>query len=104
MARLARVVVPGVPHHMTQRGNRRQATFFSETDYAAYRAAGLRIKEAGLLRQHERTGRPLGGAALLKRREHRLGRILHKKPPEPKTKEGTEISMVSPDSFPDSFP
>jgi len=28
MARLARVVVPGVAHHVTQRGNRRQDTFF----------------------------------------------------------------------------
>ena len=36
MARLARVVVQGVPHHITQRGNRRLATFFSEADYAAY--------------------------------------------------------------------
>ena len=36
MARLARVVVPGVPHHVTQRGNRRQETFFGEADYAAY--------------------------------------------------------------------
>ena len=36
MARLARVVVPDVPHHVTQRGNRRQATFFSEDDYEAY--------------------------------------------------------------------
>jgi len=36
MARLARVVVPGVPHHVTQRGNRRQETFFNEEDYAAY--------------------------------------------------------------------
>lgn len=36
MARLARVVVPGVPHHVTQRGNRRQATFFHEADYIAY--------------------------------------------------------------------
>ena len=36
MARLARVVVPGVPHHITQRGNRRQATFFNEADYSAY--------------------------------------------------------------------
>ena len=36
MARLARVVVSGVPHHITQRGNRRQATFFNEADYAAY--------------------------------------------------------------------
>ena len=36
MARLARVVVPGVPHHVTQRGNRGQETFFGEADYAAY--------------------------------------------------------------------
>jgi REP element-mobilizing transposase RayT len=30
MARLARLVVPDVPHHVTQRGNRRQPVFFSE--------------------------------------------------------------------------
>jgi putative transposase len=36
MARLARVVVPGVPHHVTQRGNGRQRTFFSDDDYALY--------------------------------------------------------------------
>jgi len=36
MARLARVVVPGMPHHVTQRGNRRQETFFIEDDYRAY--------------------------------------------------------------------
>ena len=36
MARLARVVVPGMPHHITQRGNRRQTTFFCEEDYTAY--------------------------------------------------------------------
>jgi len=36
MARLARVVVPGVAHHVTQRGNRRQPTFFQEDDYRAY--------------------------------------------------------------------
>jgi len=33
MTRLARAVVPGVPHHMTQRGNRRQVTFFRDEDY-----------------------------------------------------------------------
>ena len=37
MARIARVIAPGIPHHVTQRGNRRQATFFSDGDYAAYR-------------------------------------------------------------------
>jgi putative transposase len=36
MARLARLVIPGMPHHVTQRGNRRQETFFNEGDYAAY--------------------------------------------------------------------
>ena len=36
MARIARVIVPGFPHHITQRGNRRQPTFFGDEDYAAY--------------------------------------------------------------------
>ena len=36
MARLARVVVPGLPHHVTQRGNGRQRTFFSDDDYSLY--------------------------------------------------------------------
>jgi putative transposase len=36
MARLARIVVPGFPHHLTQRGNRRQRTFFTQDDYRAY--------------------------------------------------------------------
>ena len=37
MARLARVVAAGVPHHVTQRGNRRQQTFFCDSDYETYR-------------------------------------------------------------------
>jgi len=36
MARMARVVVAGAPHHVTQRGNRRQTTFFAAEDYLAY--------------------------------------------------------------------
>ena len=32
MARMARVVVPGVAHHVTQRGNRRGDVFFSDAD------------------------------------------------------------------------
>lgn len=36
MARQARVVIPGTPHHVTQRGNRRQPTFFDEGDYLTY--------------------------------------------------------------------
>jgi putative transposase len=34
---MARVVVPECPHHVTQRGNRRQRTFFNASDYQAYR-------------------------------------------------------------------
>jgi len=33
---MARAVAPGIPHHVTQRGNRRQQTFFSDEDYLAY--------------------------------------------------------------------
>lgn len=36
MARLARVVVPNVAHHVTQRGNRRSDVFFSNEDYKVY--------------------------------------------------------------------
>jgi putative transposase len=36
MARIARVVAPGMPHHVTQRGNRRLQTFFNAEDYQAY--------------------------------------------------------------------
>jgi putative transposase len=36
MARLARVVAPDLPHHVTQRGNRRERVFFDDDDYRAY--------------------------------------------------------------------
>jgi putative transposase len=36
MARMARLVVAGYPHHITQRGNRRQTTFFCPEDYQHY--------------------------------------------------------------------
>jgi putative transposase len=36
MARIARVVGPGIPHHTTQQGNRRQQTFFTEDDFREY--------------------------------------------------------------------
>lgn len=36
MARIARVVVPEFPHHIIQRGNRRQKVFFHEDDYNQY--------------------------------------------------------------------
>lgn len=44
MPRMARLVVPGYPHHVTQRGSRRQTTFFCDDDYLEYLA---------LLRKHQ---------------------------------------------------
>jgi putative transposase len=36
MGRTGRVVIGGIPHHIIQRGNRRQRIFFSASDYEAY--------------------------------------------------------------------
>ena len=38
MPRIARIVVPGLPHHVTQRGVRRMQTFFNDDDYRLYRS------------------------------------------------------------------
>src|SRR5258708_5612298 len=37
MTRLARMVVAGLPHHVTQRRNRREAVFFEDGDHDIYR-------------------------------------------------------------------
>ena len=36
MARIARVVAVGFPHHVTQRGNNRERVFFSDDDRRFY--------------------------------------------------------------------
>ena len=36
MPRVARTVFAGIPHHVTQRGNRREAVFFKEADRRIY--------------------------------------------------------------------
>ena len=38
MARLPRIVIPGVAHHVTQRGNRRLPVFFGDEDRHSYLA------------------------------------------------------------------
>ena len=43
MPRFARVVIPGCPHHITQRGNARRAVFFTRADRQVY---------LGLLKQY----------------------------------------------------
>ncbi len=45
MPRMARIVVPGYPHHVVQRGNRRQAVFFRDEDWSRY----LRLVRAACL-------------------------------------------------------
>jgi putative transposase len=60
MPRVSRVVIPGVAHHVTLRGNRRMQTFFSDADYAAYRglvadgcrAAGVEVLAYCLMPNH----------------------------------------------------
>lgn len=60
MSRFARVVVPGLPHHVTQRGNRREQVFFGDGDYryylkltaAAARAVGVEIWAYCLMPNH----------------------------------------------------
>jgi len=58
MARIARVVVPGLPHHVTQRGNRREPVFFGAEDYRLYR----RLIATYLVAGGPRINRPWGGA------------------------------------------
>ena len=49
MARFRRLVVPDHPHHVTQRGVRRQTTFFDDLDYRRYLAfAEALLPEASL--------------------------------------------------------
>jgi putative transposase len=38
MARIARMIAPGVPHHVVQRGNRGQKTFSQADDYQDYKS------------------------------------------------------------------
>jgi putative transposase len=60
MPRLARIVAAGLPHHVTQRGNRRQPTLFDDHDYLLYqsllaehaRAAGVAVWAWCLMPNH----------------------------------------------------
>jgi putative transposase len=47
MTRLARMVVSGLPHHVTQRGNRREPIFFQDGDHEIYRdLLGEQVRKA----------------------------------------------------------
>jgi putative transposase len=49
LPRTARIVAPGHPHHVIQRGHEKQRTFFSDDDYAHYlRILATESKDAGV--------------------------------------------------------
>ena len=60
MARFARVVIPGLPHHVTARGNRREPIFFEDRDQDVYcdmlaeeaRRAGVEVWAYCLMPNH----------------------------------------------------
>ncbi|MDD5730675.1 MAG: transposase [Candidatus Omnitrophica bacterium] len=60
MARKARIVIPGIPHHVIQRGNRTQKVFFNDKDKEYYldllqkhcRESGLTIWAYCLMDNH----------------------------------------------------
>jgi len=60
MPRIARIVVPRLPHHIVQRGNNRQDVFFGAADYRAYldilheqnQRFGLRVLAYCLMTNH----------------------------------------------------
>lgn len=65
MPRTARIVFPGVPHHITQRGNRCQFVFFSDDDKALY----LRL----LSKWAQRAGLVLWAYCLMDNHVHHVG-------------------------------
>ncbi|MHC4258588.1 MAG: transposase [Planctomycetota bacterium] len=66
MPRTARIVVPDVPHHITQRGNNRQDVFFVDDDRRVYLSI---LKE-----QSEHYGLELLGWCLMTNHIHLIGR------------------------------
>jgi len=72
-------MAPGIPHHVTQRGNRRRETFLCDEDYETYPA--LMAEWCG-----ERTGRPLSAAGFVDRGDKVLARVLAPRRPGRKPK------------------
>ena len=85
MARLPRLVLPGIPHHVTQRGNGRAQTFFEDGDYALYldlladaarRAQAECLVPAVEIQLRERMDYGWGPCLPLQVRVHRLSDIV----------------------------
>lgn len=113
MARLARVVIPDLPHHVTHRGNRRGDIFMRDddlavyldhlrhcaagallsptrpfpgptTDWAAWLAGDEDQQATDAIRARTRTGRPCSDKAFVQSIEQLTGRELEPQPPGPK--------------------
>ena len=69
MPRIARIVVPGLPHHITQRGNNRQDVFFTDDDRHRY----LRI----LLEQSKKYQLQVRGYCLMTNHIHLIASPKH---------------------------
>jgi len=65
MPRVARIVLPGIPHHITQRGNNKQVVFYSAQDKKTY---------LGFLEQEScRHGLTISGYCLMVNHVHIVG-------------------------------
>jgi len=100
MARYARVVVPGIPYHVTHRGHRREPVFFSDEQRETYRrwlAQGLSDEEVSEIQRNTRTGRPCGNESFVDRLEGLLRRLLRPlKRGQKKRRELNNLSLQSP--------
>jgi len=104
MPSIARVTVPGVPHYISQRGNRRQKTFFIMKDiwgkpsplneivydWKEYLSLILSEDDIRKLKRHERTGRPLGNKSFITCLEKSLGKPTKPKKPGRKPKKNNK--------------
>ena len=69
MARIPRVVVPGYPHHVTQRDKR-------GPDWQAYLASKVETEILDSIARHSHTGRPLGSHDFINKLQSITGRCL----------------------------
>src|SRR5690606_27642216 len=90
MARPARIVVPGYPHHVVHPGNLRAQVLFSDDDrrfylemlvqWTALLQQELTAQETAWIRQNIATGRPTASREFVKQLEQEIGRPLTPQP------------------------
>ncbi len=89
MPRPPRIIIPGLPHHITQRGNYRQQVFFGDEDYRRYldslqdhsRGYGVSILAYCLMPNHVHIicvpDKPTALVRMLQRVHSEYARVLH---------------------------